>query len=91
MANIMVNQRTNWASTGKLISSVDNSPVYVWVTGEFDGASVTFQISPDNQHFIDVSTAGTITEPGSLQIAGGVYVRCVVANAGPNTNLSAIC
>lgn len=93
MATLLSSQTTNGAGSG----ASHTAHATVFVTGTFDGADVTIQVSNADSDYVkadNLSTPNTsrLREPGCVNIAanGTYYIRCVVSNAGANTSISAV-
>jgi len=61
----------------------------VVASGEFDGATVKFQISPDGTAWVDIEDA-SLTDEGTLriQLSQQMKVRVVISGAGAGTEVT---
>ena len=61
-----------------------------WVWGEFGGASVALEASPDGENWFTVGASLRLSEKGVGAFAlGPCKLRAAVSDAGAETNLSA--
>ena len=93
MATLLNNVTTD--TTG--IGASHTGPCTVFVRGVFDGATVKIEVSDDDTTYIDADNTSfvntTIISSDScvnINCLGTYYVRCVLADAGAETNVSAV-
>lgn len=62
-----------------------------WAWGEFDGATVMLEASPDGENWFSVGEPVCFTERGLAAFAlGPCRLRATISDAGEATNISAV-
>ena len=92
MATLLSSATANGAGTG----ASHSAGATVFVTGVFDGATVTVEVSADDTTYVKADNVSVVTPsrlvaPGVCRVdcTGDYYIRCVVSGVGSATDIDA--